>query len=106
MGMSGIMLRLPLSRASIPSRAEWQYSNSLHATETGVSYSCVSLLWLVSHFTFPGMYSTAYGFELVWSEIGYGIVEPRYNEPPYNEDPGKMNKILQPSNGKTYGQES
>jgi len=27
-------------------------------------------------------------------------VEPRYNEPQYNEDPGVTNDILQPSNSK------
>jgi len=33
------------------------------------------------------------------------VVEPRYNKPPYEEDPSVMNNILQPSISKMYGKE-
>ena len=32
-------------------------------------------------------------------------VQPRYNEPLSNEDPGMTNDVFQPSNGKMYGEE-
>lgn len=35
----------------------------------------------------------------------YSTVEPRFNEPLYNELLGITNDILQPSNGKMYGKE-